>query len=146
MLGGSSWALARMHELYSPLIEQNFTAPAHIPRPSNYTKPAVVNTTLTSAEMIKYAANAFLALKISFANEIAGLSECVGADIEEVMRGIGLHGRIGARFLSADAGCGGSCFCKDTSSLISSGSDYGYDMPILRAAINVNQRQRNVVI
>ncbi|ADV65819.1 UDP-glucose dehydrogenase family protein [Deinococcus maricopensis] len=146
VLGGRPWAVARLHELYAPLIEQSFTPPPHVPRPSGYTRPAVVNTTLTSAEMIKYAANAFLALKISYANEMAGLCECVGADIEEVTGGIGLDARIGTRFLAAGAGWGGSCFGKDTSALVSTGEEYGYDMPILRAAIDVNRRQRTLVI
>lgn len=146
VLGGCPWAVARLRELYAPLTEQSFTPPAHIPRPAGYGRPAVVETTLTSAELIKYAANAFLALKISYANEIAGLCECVGADIEEVTGGIGLDQRIGTRFLAAGAGWGGSCFGKDTSALVSTGRDYGYSMPILRAAMNVNRRQRGVVI
>lgn len=146
VLGGSAWATGRLRELYAPLIEQTFEAPPHIPRPRGYMQPAVVETTLTSAEMIKYAANAFLALKISFANEIAGLCECVGADIQEVTAGIGLDHRIGTPFLAAGAGWGGSCFGKDTSALISTGQDYGYSMPILRAAISVNDRQRHLVI
>ncbi|MVN87146.1 nucleotide sugar dehydrogenase [Deinococcus sp. HMF7620] len=146
VLGGSSWATGQMRTLYAPLIEQSFEAPAHVPRPRGYERPAVVETTLTSAEMIKYSANAFLALKISYANEIAGLCECVGADIHEVAAGIGLDHRIGTRFLAAGAGWGGSCFGKDTSALITTGQDYGYSMPILRAAMTVNERQRSLVI
>lgn len=146
VLGGHPVALERMRQLYRPLILQSFNPPAHVPRPQNYTVPAVVETTLTSAEMIKYAANAFLALKISYANEIAGLCERVGANIEEVTAGIGLDQRIGHRFLVAGAGWGGSCFGKDTSALISIGDEYGYEMPILRAAIDVNRRQRRAVL
>ncbi len=147
VLGGNDGAgVARLLELYAPLIEQDFQAPAHVPRPEGYTRPEVVATSLSSAEMIKYAANAFLALKISFANEIAGLCERVDADIEEVARGIGSDARIGRQFLSAGAGWGGSCFGKDTSALISTGEEYGYDMPILRAAVAVNQSQRQLVI
>jgi len=112
----------------------------------DYDRPELVTTGLSSAEMIKYAANAFLALKISFANEIAGLCERVDADIQEVTRGIGHDSRIGPRFLSAGAGWGGSCFGKDTSALISTGEEYGYTMPILKAAIEVNRRQRHLVI
>jgi len=136
----------RMAELYAPLLQQSFTAPLYVPRPEDYTKPSLVVTSLSSAEMIKYAANAFLALKISFANEIAGLCERVDADVQEVMHGIGCDSRIGPRFLAAGAGWGGSCFGKDTSALISTGEEYGYDMPILKAAVDVNQRQRNTVI
>jgi UDPglucose 6-dehydrogenase len=92
--------------------------------------------------MIKYAANAFLALKISFLNEIAGLCEKVGADVAEVARGIGLDTRIGPRFLNAGIGWGGSCFPKDTSALIAVGREYNYDIPIVEAARKVNQLQR----
>ncbi|OOV12694.1 UDP-glucose/GDP-mannose dehydrogenase family protein [Deinococcus sp. LM3] len=146
VLGGHPDALHLMARLYAPLIEQTFTPPAVAPRPHAYTRPALVTTTLQSAEMIKYAANAFLALKISFANEIAGLCERVGADIEEVATGIGMDTRIGHRFLNAGAGWGGSCFGKDTAGLISAGREHGYDMPILQAAIDVNTRQRQVII
>ncbi|GGN38192.1 UDP-glucose dehydrogenase family protein [Deinococcus daejeonensis] len=146
VLGGHPDALQIMARLYAPLIEQTFTPPASAPRPETYTRPAVVNTTLQSAEMIKYAANAFLALKISFANEIAGLCERVGADIEEVATGIGMDTRIGRRFLNAGAGWGGSCFGKDTAGLISAGREHNYNMPILQAAIDVNTRQRQVII
>ncbi|PYE55752.1 UDP-glucose dehydrogenase family protein [Deinococcus yavapaiensis] len=136
----------RLVELYAPLLEQSFEAPEFAPRPQAYTRPALVTTSLGSAEMIKYAANAFLALKISFANEVANLCEHVDADIEEVVRGIGCDARIGPRFLAAGAGWGGSCFGKDTAALISTGADYGYDMPILQAAVTVNTRQRHVAI
>ena len=139
-------ATEMIRELYRPILEQDFTAPALAPRPDNYRLPPLVTTDLPSAEMIKYAANAFLALKISFANEVAGLCEHVGADVTEVMRGIGYDQRIGPRFLQAGAGWGGSCFGKDTSALISTGRDYGYDMPILKAAIDVNQRARFDVV
>lgn len=146
VLGGLPVALARMRELYAPLIHQSFESPVHTPRPSGYSVPAVVETTLTSGEMIKYAANAFLALKISYANEIAGLCERVGANIDEVVAGVGFDQRIGHRFLAAGAGWGGSCFGKDTSALISTGQEYGYSMPILQAAVEINQRQRGVVM
>jgi UDPglucose 6-dehydrogenase len=138
--------IARMRDLYAPLLDQTFDPPAYVPRPVDYDRPELVTTGLSSAEMIKYAANAFLALKISFANEIAGLCERVDADIQEVTRGIGHDSRIGPRFLSAGAGWGGSCFGKDTSALISTGEEYGYTMPILKAAIEVNRRQRHLVI
>ncbi|OLV15821.1 UDP-glucose dehydrogenase family protein [Deinococcus marmoris] len=146
VLGGAAKALETMIQLYAPLLEQNFTPPASTPRPEGYTRPATVKTTLQSAEMIKYAANAFLALKISFANEIAGLCERVGADIEEVTTGIGLDERIGHRFLQAGLGWGGSCFGKDTQGLISAGREHNYAMPILQAAIDINYRQRQVIV
>lgn len=146
VLGGSSSALEIMTRLYAPLIEQSFQAPLSAPRPEQYSRPAIVLTTLQSAEMIKYAANAFLALKISYANEIAGLCERVGADIQEVTTGVGLDARIGSRFLQAGLGWGGSCFGKDTQGLISAGREHHYDMPILQAAIDVNYRQRQVIV
>ena len=142
----SSEGVARLTQLYAPLLSQSFEPPPGVPRPQGFAMPELVTTSLSSAEMIKYAANAFLALKISFANEIAGLCECVDADIEQVTRGIGHDQRIGHRFLSAGAGWGGSCFGKDTAALISTGSEYGYTMPILRAAVEVNQRQRHLII
>lgn len=92
--------------------------------------------------MIKYAANAFLALKISFINEIAGLCEKVGADVTEVARGIGLDPRIGPLFLQAGLGWGGSCFPKDTAALLAIAKEHSYEMPIVAAAREVNFRQR----
>jgi UDPglucose 6-dehydrogenase len=147
VLGSDSPAgIAQLVRLYEPLLDQSFTAPGYVPRPATYTRPELVTTSLSSAEMIKYAANAFLALKISFANEIAGLCERVDADITEVTRGIGHDQRIGPRFLEAGAGWGGSCFGKDTAALISIGREYDYAMPILAAAVEINQRQRGLVI
>jgi UDPglucose 6-dehydrogenase len=147
VLGSSSAeGIARLRQMYLPLLEQSFTPPGGLPRPANLALPHFVTTSLNSSEMIKYAANAFLALKISFANEIAGLCERVDADIEEVVRGMGHDQRIGHRFLVAGAGWGGSCFAKDTSALISTGAEYDYDMPILRAAVEVNRHQRQLII
>ena len=103
-------------------------------------------TDLASAELIKYAANAFLALKISYINEIGQLAEKVGADISQVARGIGLDARIGTRFLQAGIGWGGSCFGKDTAALVSTASEYGLDMSIVKAARHVNQHQRERVV
>ena len=142
----SSNAIERLRQLYRRLLEQDFTPPVGVPRPEHLARPQFVTTSLNSAEMIKYAANAFLALKISFANEIAGLCERVDADIDEVVFGIGHDQRIGHRFLTAGAGWGGSCFAKDTAALISTGAEYDYDMPILRAAVDVNRHQRQLVI
>jgi UDPglucose 6-dehydrogenase len=96
--------------------------------------------------MIKYASNSFLALKISFANEIANISERVGADVQDIMRGIGLDQRIGARFLNAGIGWGGSCFAKDIRSLMYTAREYGYRTRILEAALEVNSMQRHQII
>jgi UDPglucose 6-dehydrogenase len=98
----------------------------------------VVTCDLASAEMIKYAANAFLAVKISFTNEMAQLTSKVGADILQVTQGIGLDSRIGPRFLRAGIGWGGSCFGKDTSALLATAKEYGLSMPIVQAARDVN--------
>jgi hypothetical protein len=110
------------------------------------TQVPVVTTTLTSAEMIKYAANAFLAVKIGFANEVANICERVGAEAPEVMAGIGLDARIGARFLNPGLGWGGSCFGKDIQSLLHTAREYGYQSRLLEAALEVNRAQRQLVI
>ncbi|MBI2410349.1 MAG: UDP-glucose/GDP-mannose dehydrogenase family protein [Candidatus Kerfeldbacteria bacterium] len=99
-------------------------------------------TTVESAEIIKYASNAFLATKISFINEIAHLCERAGGDIEEVAYGIGLDQRIGPKFLSAGIGWGGSCFPKDVRALEQIGGLHGYDFRLLKAVIEVNNHQR----
>lgn len=135
-----------LYRLYRPLIDQAFTAPSFLPRPDDMGAVPMVATDLASAELIKYAANGFLALKISYINEIGNLAERVGADIREVARGIGLDARIGPRFLQAGLGWGGSCFGKDTSALISTAAEYGLAMPIIAAARDVNKRQRLKVV
>jgi UDPglucose 6-dehydrogenase len=106
----------------------------------------VVVTDPASAETIKYAANAFLAGKVSFINEIARICELVGADVTAVAHGIGLDKRINSKFLQAGIGWGGSCFGKDLSSLIATAADGGYDAPLLRAIVDVNTRQRELVV
>ena len=138
--------LSIMSELYRPLIEQQFSDPSFAPRPATTSSARMVTTTLTSAEMIKYSANAFLALKIGFANEMSNICERVGADVTEVMTGIGLDNRIGMGFLNAGIGWGGSCFGKDVSSLLHTANEYGYQARILEASLAVNQLQRNIVI
>jgi len=106
----------------------------------------VLLTDVRSAEMIKYASNSFLATKISFINEIANLSEMVGADVAKVAEGMGLDKRIGAAFLNAGAGYGGSCFPKDVLALIRIAEKEGYDFQILRSVIAVNERQKKGVV
>ena len=135
-----------LYTLYRPILDQTFQAPAFLPRPDRVGGVPLISTDLASAELIKYAANAFLALKISYINEIGQLSEKVGADISQVARGIGLDARIGTRFLQAGIGWGGSCFGKDTAALISTASEYGLDMSIVKAAREVNQHQRERVV
>ncbi|PLR78183.1 UDP-glucose 6-dehydrogenase [Bacillus sp. V3-13] len=102
----------------------------------------VLKTSISSAEMIKYAANAFLATKISFINEIANLSEKVGADIEEVAEGIGKDDRIGSKFLQAGIGYGGSCFPKDTHALVKISEESDHDFHLLKSVIQVNNSQK----
>lgn len=139
-------AAERLRALYEPIIEQTFTPPPSAPRPAGFTAVPVVTTDLASAEMIKYAANAFLATKISFANEIANICERVGADIKEVVRGFGLDSRIGTRFLNAGVGWGGSCFGKDLAALIDVAAEYSYEPALLRATVEVNRRQRLLAV
>lgn len=103
----------------------------------------VVKTGLRTAEMIKYASNAFLATKISFINEISNVCELVGADVEEVARGMGLDSRIKSDFLGAGIGYGGSCFPKDTEALVQIAGQGGYHSQILSAVMAVNQQQRS---
>ncbi|WP_020619911.1 UDP-glucose dehydrogenase family protein [Paenibacillus daejeonensis] len=124
----SPQAVERLTALHQPLTDQ------------------VVVTDIRSAEMIKYASNAFLATKISFINEIANICEKVHADVTEVARGMGLDGRIGASFLQAGIGYGGSCFPKDTKALIQIAGNVAYDFKLLKSVVEVNQHQRFGVI
>ena len=120
-----------MNEVYRPLFLRDFP---------------VVITDLESAEMIKYAANAFLAAKITFINEIATLCEKVGADIKQVSKGMGLDGRIGNKFLHAGPGYGGSCFPKDTRALARMGQDHAAPMQITETVIRVNEEIKHRMI
>jgi UDPglucose 6-dehydrogenase len=138
--------LTTMRELYHPLVTQAFKPPAGVPRPAAQGIVPLLATSLTSAEMIKYSANAFLAMKIGFANEMANICERVGAEATEVMAGIGLDSRIGSRFLSPGVGWGGSCFGKDVHALMHTAREYGYDSKLLRASIEVNGAQRLMAI
>lgn len=133
-------ALNMMEELYQPIIQRKFAEDTSLP------PVPVVLTDISSAEMIKYAANAFLATKISFINEIANVCDRVGADVVQVAKGMGLDSRIGTKFLQAGIGWGGSCFPKDVSAMVHTADDYGYDAQLLKAAIEVNKRQRQIAI
>jgi len=105
----------------------------------------VIFTDISSAEMIKYAANSMLATRISFMNDIANLCELVGADINMVRQGIGSDTRIGTKFLYAGVGYGGSCFPKDVKALIKTADQYGYSLEVLKAVEQVNDRQKTVL-
>ena len=124
-------AIAIMRDLYRPLylIEAPF-----------------VLTSLEAAELTKYAANAFLATKISFINEIANLCESIGCDVHDVARAIGMDRRIGSKFLHPGPGFGGSCFPKDTEALASLAREFGRDSIIVDAVIEVNRRQRQAMV
>jgi len=129
-----------LSSIYRPILNRDFPgATAGDPAP-------VIRTSLATAEMTKYASNAFLATKISFANEMARICDLVGADIVDVTLGMGLDPRIGARFLNAGLGWGGSCFPKDILALIRTASEYDYHPRILTAALEVNAGQRRVVL
>lgn len=106
----------------------------------------VLMTDIETAELIKYAANAFLATKISFINNIANLCELVGADIDKLSRGIGLDSRIGLKYLQAGIGYGGSCFPKDTQALVHISRTNGYEFSLLESVIETNEKQQLVVI
>src|SRR6185437_9013314 len=139
-------SLEVLYSLYRPILDQTFAPPAFLPRPEEMGAVPLISADLASAELIKYAANAFLALKISYINEIGNLAGKVGADIVQVAKGIGLDSRIGMRFLQSGIGWGGSCFGKDTSALVSTAGEYGLSMPIVQAARDVNNRQRGHVV
>jgi UDPglucose 6-dehydrogenase len=141
VLGGNSQkAVAMMKELYQPIVDRKFADNPDLPL-----VPVVV-TDLSSAEMVKYASNAFLATKISFINEVANICDRVGADVTQVAQGIGLDSRIGNKFLQAGIGWGGSCFPKDVSALVHTADDYGYEAELLKATISVNDRQRLIAL
>ncbi|MDT0681458.1 UDP-glucose/GDP-mannose dehydrogenase family protein [Roseicyclus sp. F158] len=120
-----------MGDIYKPLFLRDFP---------------IVYTDLESAEMIKYAANAFLATKITFINEIATLCEKVGADIKSVSKGMGLDGRIGNKFLHAGPGYGGSCFPKDTKALARMGQDHAAPLHITETVIDVNEQMKRRMV
>jgi len=114
-------------------------------RPLYLTETPIVMTTLETAELTKYAANAFLATKITFINEIADLCEKVGANVQDVARGMGLDGRIGKKFLHAGPGYGGSCFPKDTIALVRTAQEYGSPARIVEAVVQVNDRRKGAM-
>lgn len=120
-----------MEKLYAPLVRQG---------------NPIIFMDERSAEMTKYAANSFLAMKITFMNEIANLCERVGANVDDIRKGIGTDSRIGKRFLFAGIGYGGSCFPKDVQALAKTSADYGYDFRTLKAVMNVNDDQKQRLI
>ena len=124
------WAREIMREVYRPLF---------------LNRAPIQFTSRRSSELIKYAANAFLATKITFINEIADLCEKVGADVQDVARGIGMDNRIGSKFLHAGPGYGGSCFPKDTLALLKTAEDYGSPTRIVEAVVKVNESRKRAM-
>jgi UDPglucose 6-dehydrogenase len=124
------WAKGVMNEVYRPLF---------------LNKSPILFTSRRSSELIKYAANAFLAVKITFINEMADLCEKVGADVQDISRGIGMDGRIGAKFLHAGPGYGGSCFPKDTLALLKTAEDYEAPTRIVEAVVKVNDARKRAM-
>jgi UDPglucose 6-dehydrogenase len=124
------WARDVLREVYRPLF---------------LNRSPILFTSRRSAELIKYAANAFLATKITFINEIADLCEKTGADVQDVSRGIGLDGRIGSKFLHAGPGYGGSCFPKDTLALLKTAEDYDSPLRIVEAVAKVNESRKRAM-
>lgn len=114
-------------------------------RPLNLIETPILFTSLETAELIKYAANSFLATKITFINEMADLCEKVGADVQDVARGIGLDGRIGSKFLHAGPGYGGSCFPKDTLALARTAQDVGAPARIVEAVVDINDKRKKAM-
>jgi UDPglucose 6-dehydrogenase len=132
VLGGSDpEAIELLRALYAPFMRR---------------EEVVLVMDAASAELTKYAANAMLAMRISFMNEIAGLCERVGADVEQVRRGMGSDSRIGYSFLFAGTGFGGSCFPKDSSALLHLGESHGLDLRTVRATLEVNRAQKRVLV
>ncbi|MFZ3225441.1 MAG: UDP-glucose/GDP-mannose dehydrogenase family protein, partial [Xanthobacteraceae bacterium] len=118
---------------------------AEIYRPRYLNTPPIIYVSRRTAELIKYASNAFLATKITFINEIADLCEAVGADVQEVARGMGLDNRIGGKFLHAGPGFGGSCFPKDTSALLKTAQDRGVALRIVETVFAVNEQRKRAM-
>jgi nucleotide sugar dehydrogenase len=140
VLGGAAADVGRVTELYQPVLDQSFDGGRR------GLGSSLITTDLASAEMIKYAANAYLATKISFANEMAQMCELFGADVRQVLPAVGADHRIGTAFLNAGVGWGGSCFGKDVAALISTSQEYGYTPSMLHATIDINRAQRSIAV
>lgn len=125
----SEQAIAIMKDIYTPLYLKE--------------TPFVI-TNIETAELTKYACNSYLALKITFINEIANLCEYVGANVDDIARAMGLDSRIGSKFLHAGPGYGGSCFPKDTEALVNKSKEVGYDFLLLKTTVEANKRQREI--
>lgn len=141
-----SEAEGRLRKLYDHILRQEFDPPATAPRPQGCTQVPLISTRPVNAELIKYAANAFLVTKLSFINEVARLAERLGADVTHLAQGIGLDQRIGPHYLQAGPGWGGPCLGKDACALLAVAGDRGREMPLLAAAVESNVRQREHIV
>lgn len=130
-----------LRDIYRPVLEQSFKCPIHTSTCTNSAKPAWLVTTINSAELIKHASNSFLALKISYANMVADLAEHLGADIEEVMRAVGMDPRVGTSFLRCGLGFGGFCLPKDLQAFVHLAERSGVDFTMLREAEKINKKR-----
>jgi UDPglucose 6-dehydrogenase len=149
LLGADSERSAKvLREVYRPITSGAYYRQADaIPRPQQVKDPAqLILTSSKSAELIKHASNAFLAMKISFINAVAGICESVGADVEEVCQGVGSDSRIGPRFLKPGIGFGGSCFPKDLMAFRAVAQESGCDFPLLDEVLRINAAQRQSFI
>ena len=145
VVGASSERAAGiMREIYAPLVDGSYAQiPSAVPKPEPARLiPMYIETSPRSAELIKHASNAFLALKISFINAVANFCESVGANIEEVSKGIGSDSRIGPEFLRAGIGYGGSCFPKDVAAFRAVTHEFGFEFPLLDEIKRINEKQR----
>ncbi|HUJ40878.1 MAG TPA: UDP-glucose/GDP-mannose dehydrogenase family protein [Candidatus Acidoferrales bacterium] len=132
-------AAEKMREVYRPILERTFSCPAHNGACPPGPAPHFVVTTINSSELIKHASNSFLALKISYANQLADLCESLGADVEEVTRAVGMDPRIGPQFLRAGIGFGGFCFPKDIQAFYRLAERAGVDFMLLKEAERINK-------
>jgi UDPglucose 6-dehydrogenase len=129
----------QMKDIYRPVLERKFNCPVHAPACPDSPAPAWLVTTINSAELIKHASNSFLAMKISYANMIADLAEQLGADVQEVVRAVGMDPRIGRAFLNPGLGFGGFCLPKDLQAFVRLAERSGVDFSMLREAEKINR-------
>ncbi len=146
VIGADSLRCAEvLRKAYAPLVDGEYYRQDNaVPKPDHArVPPPLISTSAKSAELIKHASNAFLAMKISFINAVASICESVGANVEQVVEGIGSDSRIGPRFLSPGIGYGGSCFPKDLMAFYSVARDCGYDFRLLHEVMRINEEQRS---
>lgn len=139
-------AAKKLREIYAPILDRNFSCPAHDGQCPDSPPPAFVVTTVNSAELIKHASNSFLALKISFANSLADMCDHLGADVQEVTAAVGMDPRIGPQFLQAGLGFGGFCLPKDVQAFIRLAERVGIDFTLLKAVEQVNKQRIDLLL